>query len=74
MFHELAADGAPNSIDIVQGCQTLGAKSMPTMDENSRDLFTNIEGITTKVAKIKSSSLVISLNFKIRLALLLEFV
>ena len=45
----------------MQLCQTLSAKSMPTMDQDSWYLFSYVKLITTKIAKIETPCLIISL-------------
>lgn len=73
MFNQFSTDWASNSEVMMKNRQTLGAESVSTMNEDSGNLFTNIEFFAAIVAKIKASGLVISLKQILWLLQVLNF-
>ena len=61
LLHKLSADWAADSEIMVQNREALRAKSVPTVDENSWNLFPYIELLPAIVAEIKPPCFVVSL-------------
>lgn len=62
LLHQLMADGAPDTEVVVQASQTLRAEGVSAMDENARYLLADVEFVAAKVAEVKATGGVVSLN------------
>ena len=62
VLDQLPANRAPHTVIVVQQGQTLGAESVSAVNQNSRNLLSNVELVPTEVAKVESTKFVVSLD------------